>query len=145
LLLGLLFLALAVRQWRGRPKPGEELPTPKLFAAVDGMNGVKAAGFGFVACAVNPKNLPLAISAGVTIAQSGATGSQGFGAIALFVLVASASVATPVVVYFAMGDRADGVLAGWKMWLMANNATVMMVLFSVLGAKMLGAGLGVLG
>jgi hypothetical protein len=61
------------------------------------------------------------------------------------VLVSSVSVAAPVIVYFAMGDRAPAILATWKTWLTANNATVMMVLFVVLGAKMLGAGLGVLG
>jgi hypothetical protein len=53
-------------------------------------------------------------------------------------------VAAPVVVYFALGDRADAMLASWKTWLIANNATVMMVLFAVLGAKMIGTGLGVL-
>ncbi|MFM2078995.1 MAG: hypothetical protein RJA49_2885 [Actinomycetota bacterium] len=144
LLLGVLFLFLAFRQWKGRPRPGEEPEPPKLFAAVDGMGGSKALGFGFIAAAANPKNLPLAVSAGATMAQIGATGGDAAVAIVLFVLVASASVAAPVVVYFFLGDRADGILAGWKTWLIANNATVMMVLFVVLGAKMLGAGLGVL-
>jgi threonine/homoserine/homoserine lactone efflux protein len=144
LLLGVLFLFLALRQWKGRPRPGEEPEPPKLFAAVDGMGTGKALGLGFVAAAANPKNLPLAISAGASMAQIGATGGDAVGAILLFVLVASSSVAAPVIVYFFLGDRADAILAGWKTWLVANNATVMMVLFVVLGAKMLGTGLGVL-
>jgi hypothetical protein len=145
LVLGLLFLALAVKQWKSRPQPGQEPVTPKLFATVDTMTTAKSLGLGFVACAANPKNLPLAASAGAAMAQTGLTGSQGAVAVLLFVLVASASVAAPVVVYFAMGDRANDILASWKVWLTANNATVMMVLFVVLGAKMLGSGLGVAG
>ena len=145
LLFGLLFFALAVQQWRGRPRPGEEPPTPKLFSAVDGMGAGKALGLAFVACVANPKNLPLAATAGATVAQLGATGGTAFGALLLFVITASSSVAAPVVVYFALGDRAPAILAEWKTWLMANNATVMMLLFVVLGAKLFGTGLGVLG
>ena len=145
LLFGLLFFALAVKQWRGRPRPGEEPPTPKLFSAVDGMGAGKAFGLAFVACVANPKNLPLAATAGATVAQLGATGGAALGALLLFVITASASVAAPVVVYFALGDRAPAILAEWKTWLMANNATVMMMLFAVLGAKLFGTGLGVLG
>jgi threonine/homoserine/homoserine lactone efflux protein len=143
LLLGLLFVALAVRQWRSRPRPGVTVEPPKLFAAVDSMGGGKAAGLGFLAAAANPKNLPLAASAGIGMAQLGVTGSDGAIAVLLFTVLASATVAAPVIVYFAMGDRAASMLAAWKTWLMDNNATVMMVLFAVLGAKMIGAGMGV--
>jgi hypothetical protein len=143
LLLGLLFAALAVRQWRSRPRPGVTVEPPKLFAAVDSMGGGKAAGLGFLAAAANPKNLPLAASAGIGMAQLGVTGSDGAIAVLLFTVLASATVAAPVIVYFAMGDRAASMLAAWKTWLMDNNATVMMVLFAVLGAKMIGAGMGV--
>jgi hypothetical protein len=143
LLLGLLFVALAVRQWKARPRPGVTVEPPKLFAAVDSMGGGKAAGLGFLAAAANPKNLPLAASAGIGMAQVGVTGSDGVIAVLLFTLLASATVAAPVIVFFAMGDRAASMLATWKTWLMDNNATVMMVLFAVLGAKMIGAGMGV--
>lgn len=142
LLFGLLFFGLAARQWRSRPKPGEEPPTPKLFAAVDGMGPLKVFGLAFVACAVNPKNLPLAASGGAAMAQAGLSTGQGVVAVLVFVLIASASIAAPVVVYLALGDRSAAVLAGWKTWLVANNGTVMTVLFVILGAKMVGAGLG---
>ena len=144
LVFGVMFFALAHKQWKRRPKPGEEPPTPKLFAAVDTMGGAKAGGLGFVACVANPKNLPLALSAGAGMAQAGATGGEGLVALLLFVVVASVTVAAPVVVYLALGDRSADVLASWKTWLVANTATVMMVLFVVLGAKMVGDGLGLL-
>lgn len=142
LLFGLLFLVLAARQWRSRPAAGEEPPTPKLFAAVDTMGPLKVCGLAFVACAVNPKNLPLAASGGATLAGAGLSTGQAIVAELIFVLIASASIIAPVVVYLALGDRSAEVLSGWKTWLVANNSTVMTVLFAVLGAKMLGAGLG---
>lgn len=35
LVLGLVLLKLAVRQWRGRPHAGEEAPLPKWMRAID--------------------------------------------------------------------------------------------------------------
>ncbi|MEX0847469.1 MAG: GAP family protein [Ilumatobacteraceae bacterium] len=143
--LGLLFLWLAVKQFRSRPAPGTEPATPKLLRAVDSFGPGKALGLGLAASMANPKNLSLAISGGAGMAAAGATGSDGVVAVILFVVVASIGVGAPVVVQLVMGDRSAGVLASWKTWLVANNATVMTVLFGVLGSKMVGAGLGLLG
>ena len=52
------------------------------------------------------------------------------------------SVAAPVVYYLLAGESAAKTLDGWKAWLLENNTTVMFVLFLVLGAKMVGNGLG---
>jgi hypothetical protein len=143
LILGVAFFVLAVRQWRGRPRPGVDSPPPKLFAAVDSFTPPKAAGLGFLAAAANPKNLPLAISAGVTISQAGATGGSGMGAVIVFAVVASVSVLVPVVAVLVMGARSQPILESLKGFLLANNATIMTVLFTVLGAKMLGSGLAI--
>jgi hypothetical protein len=40
-----------------------------------------------------------------------------------------------------MGDKAARVLEGWKAWLAANNATVMIVLFVVFGVTLIGKGI----
>lgn len=139
--LGLLFFFLAARQWRQRPRPGVEPTTPKIFDAIDTMGPAKVLGLGFVAAAANPKNLPLAISGGLGIAQSGATASSGLAAVVLFSLTASATVLVPVVAVLALGERTTEPLTDLKTWLLANNATIMLLLFTVLGAKMLGSGL----
>lgn len=139
--LGLAFLALAVRQFLNRPAAGEAPTTPKLFDAVDSMGGAKAFLLGGAGCLANPKNLPLAISAGTAVAVTGAAGGTAAGALVVFVLVASATVIVPVVVYFALGERSVRLLDSWKAWLVANNATIMTVLFTVLGANLLADGL----
>ena len=38
--------------------------------------------------------------------------------------------------------RAEPLLDGWKTWLSANNATVMIVLFLVFGVVLIGKGIG---
>ena len=47
----------------------------------------------------------------------------------------------PVVVYLAGGDRASGVLDGWKTWLSTNNTAMMAVLFLVFGVVLFSQGL----
>jgi hypothetical protein len=61
-------------------------------------------------------------------------------AVAVFVVIASLTVAGPVV-YLLMGPRAEHALTSVKDWMAENNATIMFVLFLVLGMKMLGDGI----
>src|SRR5262249_37590692 len=76
LCLGLLLLAAAVKQWRGRPSDGEETPTPGWMRTVDDFSIAKAAGAGFVLSALNPKNVLLAAAAAVEIAEVGLAAGQ---------------------------------------------------------------------
>ncbi len=68
----------------------------------------------------------------------------GFMAVALviFILIASISVIVPVLYFLIAGEAAAKTLEGWKAWLQTNNATVMIVVFLVLGAMLAGNGLG---
>ena len=61
-----------------------------------------------------------------------------------FVVIASLTVATPVILNLILGSRAGATLTSMKQWLTANNNTVMSVLFVVLGANVLGNGLAIL-
>jgi hypothetical protein len=146
LLLGLGAIALGVKQWKGRPKPGEDAALPKWMQAIDGFTPVKALGFGVLLSALNPKNLGLAIAAGVVIDQATAAGGNAIAMEILFVVIASVSIAVPVIYMLVGGEGAKHTLDGWKTWLGANNAAVMAVLFIVIGAKLVGSGLdGLLG
>jgi hypothetical protein len=144
LLLGLFFLLLAYRNWRKRPKPGEQAEMPKWMDGIDSLTAGKALGPGALLSGVNPKNLALTLAAGVAIAEAGLNPTQAALALAFFVLVASVSVAAPVILNLTLGDRAATTLNSWKAWLMQNNATVMVVLSSVFGMLLLGKGLGAL-
>lgn len=142
IVLGLLLLLVAVRQWQGRPRDGGELTTPQWMAAVDAFTPAKAAGLAALLGGVNPKNLLLAVSGGSAIATatSGDTGAS-IGAAVVFSLVASLGVGAPVVVYLTAGDRAATLLDELKTWMVAHNAVIMAVLLLVIGAKFLGDGI----
>ncbi len=144
LALGLLFLALAARNWRSRPKAGEEPEMPAWMATIDQFGAGKSAGIGALLSGVNPKNLALTAAAAATIAAAGLTTGEQIGAFAVFVTIASVTVAAPVIVYLIMGDRVQGGLNSLKEWLIANNNTVMAVLLVVFGAKLLGDAISIL-
>lgn len=142
IVLGLTLLFLSVRQWLGRPKPGVDPPMPGWMAAIDGFTPVRSAGLAVLLAVVNPKNLLLVVSGGLAVAGSGSQdASTAVVAALVFAVVASAGVATPVVIYFSMGTRGGKVLDELKSWMIHNNATIMTVLLLVLGAKLLGDGL----
>lgn len=109
--------------------------------AIDGFSPLKAAGAGALFAGLNPKNTVLAVSAAATIAQTGIAGGQQAIAYGVFALIASIGVAAPVVIYFAMGDRAKAVLDSLKDWMAANNAVIMSVLCLVIGFKLVGQGI----
>ena len=142
LLLGLLLLFAAWRQFAKRPRPGEEVPMPKWMRALDGFTPTRSLAIGALLSGVNPKNLILNATAAAGIAQSGLSGAQQAVVLIVLIIVGSLGIIAPVGVYFAMGDKATNVLDGWKTWLAANNATVMVVLFVVFGASLIGKGIG---
>ena len=102
--------SLALRQWRSRPKPGEEAALPKWMSAIDTMNAGKGFGLGFLLAAVNPKNLLMGAGAGVTIGSAGLTVGSVVVAILVFTLIAAASVAIPVIAYLVASKQMAGPL-----------------------------------
>ena len=124
LLLGLLFLLLAIRQWRSRPRDGEEPQMPRWMATIDEFTAGRAFGLSALLAGVNPKNLALTL------------------ALAIFVILASLTVAVPVLYYLFAGQSAEKTLASWKAWLVVNNATAMFILLLVFGVLVIGQGLG---
>jgi hypothetical protein len=140
--LGLLLIAMAVRQWRGRPKEGEAPKIPKWMAAIDSVTPVKALGLGALLSGVNPKNLALTVGAAVAIAQAGLSTGDTAIVYAVFVILGSASIAVPVIYYLAGGASAAKTMESWKSWLLTHNAAVMAVLLLVFGFSLLGKGIG---
>jgi threonine/homoserine/homoserine lactone efflux protein len=141
LLLGVLLLLLAVRQWQGRPTEGREAATPKWMQRIEGFTPLQAGGIAAALAAVNPKNLLLIVSAAVTVTQADLPAGRVTVAFAVFTVVASLTVILPVVAYLGLGDRAAPVLEELKTWLSQNNATVMAVLLLVLGVVLIGKGI----
>jgi threonine/homoserine/homoserine lactone efflux protein len=142
IILGALLLFLALRQWRGRPAEGEQATMPKWMSAIDSVTAGKALGLGFLLSAVNPKNLLMAISAGLIIGGAGLAVGQTVVVIVIFVLLAASTVLIPVVAYLIASERLAGPLDRLRAWLVNNNATIMAVLLLVIGVAVIGKGIG---
>ena len=141
IVLGTLLLLLAARQWRGRPAPDAEPEMPKWMTGVDAFTPGKAFGIAVLLAAVNPKNLLLTIGAATGLAQLGLSTGDAVVSIVVFVIVASLTIAVPVVYYLVGGDRARTELDSLKGWLAAHNAAVMTVLFIVFGVDLIAKGI----
>ena len=108
------------------------------MGALDAFTPVKAGGAGIVLSALNPKNLLLIVAGAAAVAQTGIPAGEQAVAWIVFTIIASAGVAAPVVIFFALGDRAGPLLERLKTWMVQNNAVVMAVLLVVIGVKLIG-------
>ncbi len=139
---GILFLLMAAREWAKRPGPGEEPQEPGWMATIDRANAPRAAALGLALSAANPKNLALTLTAAASIAEAGLATAEAALAVAAFVVVGSLTVGGAVAFQLVAGERAARPLAAVKQFMAANNAVIMMVVLLLLGAKLLGDGLG---
>lgn len=141
IVLGLLLLGLALKQWRGRPRGGAEAAMPAWMKTIDSFEAPKAAGLGVLLSAVNPKNLLLVVGAAAAIAQTGVGAGKQAVALAVFVLIATVGPGAPVAIYFAMGERSKRLLDELRAWMAQNNAAIMAVICLLIAAKLIGDGI----
>lgn len=140
--LGVLFLAMAAKQWRSRPEKGTEAQLPKWMSTIDSFAPGKSLALGALLSGVNPKNLALTAAAAASIAQANMSSGDDAIAVAVFVLIGSLTVAGPVCFYVLAPAKATAPLASIKEFMADHNAVIMMVVLLVFGAKLLGQGLG---
>ncbi|WP_194409881.1 GAP family protein [Microbacterium cremeum] len=139
--LGALLLLVALRQWRSRPKAGEEPALPKWMHAIDDVTFAKALGLGFLLSAVNPKNLLLAAAGGTDIGSAGLDTGSIVLVVAVFTLIAASTILIPVVGYLIAAEKLKAPLAALRGWLAKENAVIMAVLLLVIGVNLIGKGI----
>lgn len=141
--LGVALVLLAARLWRHRPADATQAQLPQWMAAIDRFTPVKIFLLALLLSAGNLKNAPLTIAAAASISSSGLPVGEQIAALAIFVVVASLGLLTPLGVFLVMGERAKNMLGNWKEWAARHNIAVMAVLFFVFGLKLLGDGIDV--
>ena len=139
LVLGLLLLLVALKQWRGRPprrrdSSGAEVDERPRRASARRRRSAPASS----STALNPKNLILTVAGAAAIAQTGIPAGEQAVALALFVVIGCLGVATPVAIALAMGDRSRALLDGIKDWMARNNTVIMVVILALIGVKLIG-------
>jgi len=138
MVVGVLLVVLALRQWRGRHARDDRAELPKWMAEVDSMMPGKALVIGLLLSAVVPKNLLLALSAGLIVGEAGLSGGQAAAVIVLFTAIATSTVAVPVVAHLVAPARMRGPFEGLREWLVENNVTIMVVVLLVIGVVIIG-------
>jgi threonine/homoserine/homoserine lactone efflux protein len=144
IVLGVLLLAVAARQWRGRPRGGEAGTLPGWMRTIDRFTPGRAVAMGVALSAINPKNLPLTVAAAAAIAGTGASTGGQVVALAVFVALGTLGPGLPVIIASTMGDRARPILDDLNAWMAAHNAAIMSVLCLLIGAKLAGDGISTL-
>ncbi len=141
LALGVLFIGMALRHLRSRPKKGESPEMPKWMATIDRFTPLTSLGLGLALSAANPKNLALSAAAAAAIARVSLSAGDEAVAVAVFVVIASVSVVGPVLFYLFAPARAERPLRAIKEFMTDHNAVIMFVVLLVLGAKLIGSGI----
>ena len=89
--------------------------------AIDTFTPMRSLAIAVALSGINPKNLLLTVGAAAAIASTGSSTGQQAVALAVFVLIGTLGPGAPVVIYFALGDRATRILDELKTWMAANN------------------------
>jgi threonine/homoserine/homoserine lactone efflux protein len=134
---GIALIGLGVGQWISRKKPKSP---PKWMQSLQTSTPRKAARLGFLLSAANPKILLLAGSAGIAIGAAAESGASTALTVLGFSVVASLSVALPVVLYLVGGVKVLTPLGKARNWLERNNAAVMAVVIFVIGVVLVSKG-----
>ena len=138
MVVGVLLVVLALRQWRGRPASGDRAELPKWMAGVDSIMPGKALVLGLLLSAVVPKNLLLALSAGLIVGEAAFSNGRAALVIVVFTAIATSTVAVPVVAHLVAPARMRGPFERIREWLVENNVAIMVVLLLVIGVVMIG-------
>ncbi len=141
LFIAALFFYLAYKQYQSRPEPGKEAEMPGWLEAVNKFGPLKDFLAGFLLILLNAKNIPLLSGMGLTLSQSNlGTGTQLLTA-AIMAISCSLVPIGIVLLNLIAGEKAEPVIQKGRHWLVQNNATIMMLLFALLGFSKLGEAL----
>lgn len=145
ILLGLALLWGGWRKWRTRPRSGTPAPLPGWARSLDLATPARAAGVGAMLGGANPKSIALAYAAAAAVAARDLAPGAAAVALAIFVLLSSASVIAAVALN-AFGGTAGAIqLETAKAFLLRNSNVIVMVVFVLAGMKVLGNGLEQMG
>ncbi len=117
---------------------------PRWLDTIGRVGALKSFGAAVVLSAVNPKNLGLTIAAASSIAAASLSPGGEIAVFAVFLAIACVTVIGPALYYAVARRRASRELDGLKSWLITHNHTVMAILLLLIGAKLLGDGIGIL-
>jgi hypothetical protein len=138
IVIGVLLIALAYRMWRRRNEPSR----PSLLTRrVDGLTANGSVGLGLLVSVVDPASISLGFLSGVDIAAARLPIPTAVMVAVAFIAVSTVTITVPLAGYLGGGQAVRARLVGVKGWLQSNEKAVMMVLFLLIGAMLIGRGI----
>ena len=86
-------------------------------------------------------NYAIVVAAVSNIVQAGLSQTQAAVVLFLFVVVASAGVAAPLILLVFRRDAAPATYQGWRVWLIANGHRVLTVVLAVVAVALITKGM----
>ncbi|GAA3879178.1 GAP family protein [Leifsonia kafniensis] len=142
ILVGIALVGLAARKWIKRPGRDDDVELPRWMATVDGARPGKSFGLAVLLSVANVKELLFSVGAGATIGSANLGLAGDVVAAVIFGVVASSTVAVPVIAVLVAPERMRGPLDRAKDWLVRNNGVIIGVVLLLIGASLIGGGLG---
>ncbi len=139
--LGAWLVVAAILKFRGRAGPDDAAALPGWMDGIAGFGAGRSLLVGAGIGAGNPKNIAVAVGTAVAVSSAGLPVGEQAVVLAIYVVLGSLGVATPIVTMVVLGNRSDDVLDGWKAWLTTNNAAIMSVVLLFFGVFLIGTNL----
>jgi hypothetical protein len=141
LIIGIVLIGLAAKQWFGRPKEADEPALPSWMSSFEKMSPIMAFGLGAFLFGLDPKHLIFNVAAATAIASSDVSTAGGGVALVVYVLLGTATISAPVVWHLVAPGHADRQLERARVWLTQNTAIILTLLFFIIGVVLIGSGI----
>lgn len=128
---GSALIIFGVHRWLTRHNHTD---MPGWLRSLTELTPLRAVLTAVVLAAARPEVLFMCAAAGLSIGSAGLGVTSSWTVAAVFVAVAGASVAIPVLGYLAASDRLDPALARLKDWMEQQHATLLAIVLVAIGA-----------
>lgn len=142
IVLGILLILLAIKKIKSRPTGDAEAEMPRFLGSLTSTTPAKSVLVGFVAAGVNPKHIAFVAPVGTMIVDHGLSIGEVGIAIAIFTLLASATVIGPTIAWRFVPDRVEGLVAVALGWMVRNMNVVSAAILLLIGTNVIGKGIG---
>jgi hypothetical protein len=131
--LGVGLILVAIRGRRKSRQSDDGAMVPRWLSAFDNLTARRAAIFGFVYAAFRPKNLAVAIAAGVVILREDRGRASVIASLVVFIVIAASTMLAPVVLFLAGGTAGRAFLVRVRQAIVANISAITSISFAAIG------------
>jgi Sap, sulfolipid-1-addressing protein len=135
--MAIILLVVGVVAFRKRLRNGSPAAEPKWMKTLDSASMLVVFALGGI-IVLNPKNVPLMVSAAVDYAQAGLSTVQLASVVTVFAALGSLLIFVPIVLVHLARTASARLFHRIRPWLVANNALILAVICWLAAAAMLG-------